>query len=178
MTAEEFYRLPDPPEGGKLQLLCGKVVREMPAGGKHGKRQAQISHAMMAFLQERAEVTVETGFMLRHAPDVVLAPDAAVIPRERLPNGELPDGFVEGPPSLAVEVVSPHDTEAELMQKVGYYLDAGVDRVWLVRSRNRSVTVFYLSGEIEQVGVDGVLTSAHAGFAEDGFSLPVATLFA
>lgn len=179
LTAEEFFHLPDPPEGGKLELICGKVVHEMPVSGKHGKRQVRISSALDAFIGGRvAEVTVETGFVLRQKPALVLAPDVAVTPRDRLPDGELPEeGFVEGPPLLAVEVASPNDPEADLMAKVGHYLDAGVDRVWVVQARNQTVTVFSQSGEIRQLGVGATLTSADAGFAEEGFSLPVASLF-
>lgn len=38
LTAEEFFRLPDPFHGGKMELVAGKVVCQMPVSGGHGKR--------------------------------------------------------------------------------------------------------------------------------------------
>ena len=60
----------------------------------------------------------ETGFILRRDPDTVRAPDAAFVDRERLPAGELPPGYLEMVPDLAVEVVSPSDSAREVLEKV------------------------------------------------------------
>ena len=60
----------------------------------------------------------ETGFILRRDPDTVRAPDAAFVDRERLPAGELPPGYLEMVPDLAVEVVSPGDSAREVLEKV------------------------------------------------------------
>ncbi len=181
LTAEEFYCLPDPPQGGKMELIRGKVVTHMPVSGKHGKRQVQIARALDEFLDGRrlAEVAVETGFIIRRDPDLVLAPDVSVTPVDRLPGGQLPeDSFVDGVPSLAVEVVSPGDSEARVMAKVGEYLEAGVDRVWIVRARTQTVVVFRSGGDVEQLGPGARLTSDHAALPEPGFVLEVNSLFA
>ena len=180
MTAEEFYHLPEPEHGGKMELVRGKVVVDMPVSGKHGERQGIIFTAFFSFLSPTrlGRAAVETGFIVQRSPFTVLAPDVSVTPLDRLPNGELPeDGFVEGPPGLAVEVVSPGDSEARVMAKVGEYLDAGVDRVWLVQARTRTVTVFRADGVIQQLTAGETLTSEHAGFAEKGFELRVDDIF-
>jgi Uma2 family endonuclease len=66
----------------------------------------------------------------RH-PDTVRAPDAAFISSERIPPGGVPDEeYIEGAPDLAVEVVSPDDTESQVAEKVAMYLAAGARRVW------------------------------------------------
>ena len=181
LTAEEFYRLPGPVHGGKMELVRGKVVTSMPVSGKHGERQLIIAEHLRRFLARANEgrATVETGYVLRRDPDVVRAPDVSVAPLAALQGGDLPeDAFVDGPPLLAVEVVSKSDSERDVLEKVGEYLDAGVPRVWLVRARNQSVVVYTGDGEVKSMPLAGVLTSDEAGFRTPGFELPIATIFA
>jgi len=163
-----------------MELIRGKVVTHMSVSGKHGERQGLIFAALHSVLAGRdiARVAVETGFIIRRDPDLVLAPDVSVTPVDRLPGGQLPeDSFVEGVPSLAVEVVSPGDSEARVMAKVGEYLEAGVDRVWIVRARTHTVVVFRSGGDVEQLGQGARLTSDHAALPEPGFVLEVSSLF-
>lgn len=180
MTAEEFYLLPDMPDGGKLELVHGKVVSYMPVSGKHGERQGIIWSAFRAFLEtcEDGKATVETGYALRRNPDIVRAPDVSVARPEALIDGELPEeGFIEGPPLVAVEVVSANDTERDVLEKVADYLDHGVSRVWAVRAKTKSVVIYYPNGEVKLLSMNGVLTSDDAGFSVPGFELPVAEIF-
>ena len=180
LTAEEFYHLPDPPHGGKMELLSGKVAVHMPVSGKHGERQVTIALKLRAFLDANSEgkVTVETGFVLRRDPDIVRAPDVAVAKASDLPHGELPEeGFVQAPPLLAVEVVSPSDKERDILEKVADYLDFGVERVWAVRAKTQSVVVYYPNGEVKLLPLNATLTSDDAGFTTPGFELPVAEIF-
>lgn len=180
MTAEEFYDLPAPPEGGKMELVCGKVVTHMPVSGKHGERQGIIWQSLRTFAipHNEGRVTVETGFILHEDPDLVRAPDVAFVSMAQLADGELPeDGFVLGPPLLAVEVVSSGDTEKDVLEKVADYLDHGVTRVWAVRAKTRSVVIYYPNGEVKLVPSGGSLTSDDAGFANEGFELPVSSIF-
>jgi len=65
----------------------------------------------------------------------------AFIAAERLPEGKLPSGFIEGAPDLVVEVLSPNDNPMDLQQKVRDYLEAGARRVWVVAPEARTVTV-------------------------------------
>ncbi len=179
-TAGEFANLPEPPDAGKMELVRGRLVVHMPVGGKHGQRQVRIAAALQRFLETAPEgqVTVETGYVLQEDPDDVRAPDVSVAPAALLPGGELPDGFIHGAPLLAVEVVSPNDAERDVLAKVGDYLDAGVQRIWLVRARNQTVVVYHGDGLVRQLSMGDTLTSADAGFATDGFQLPLSDIFA
>src|SRR5690606_13059569 len=80
----------------------------------------------------------ETGFIIARNPDRVRAPDVAFVRRERLLK-EPQRGFFEGPPDLAVEVVSPNDTHAEVAAKVEQWLAAGTVSVWVVDPLNRTL---------------------------------------
>ena len=123
-------------------------------------------------------MTGEGGYRLSRNPDTVRGPDAAFLEASRIPAAGYGDEWIEGAPTLAVEVVSPGNTEAEIAEKVHDYLEAGASRVWEVRPRLRLVIVHQPDGLPRALGLDDVLTSADAGFAVDGFALPVADIFA
>jgi Uma2 family endonuclease len=178
-TAEEFARLPEPPNAGKMELVRGRVMVEMPVGGTHGERQVTVASALRTFAGRTREcrVTVETGYVLQENPDDVRAPDVSITPMALLPDGKLPDGFIRGAPSLAVEIVSPNDSERDVLEKVGDYLDAGVARVWVVRGKNQTVVVYRGDGAVRQLGLAESLSSDDAGFSTDGFSLPLSDIF-
>jgi Uma2 family endonuclease len=88
------------------------------------------------------------------------------------------DGFVEDSPTLAIEVVSPNDRERDIAAKVEEYFDAGAQRVWIVRPKNRTVTVHRPRGDAHTYSVRDTLTSADAAFAVEGFALSLGELFA
>ncbi len=84
---------------------------------------------------------VESGFLLASQPDTVRGPDISFAAAERVPSEGLPEGFFPGAPDLAVEIVSPGDTDVEVQDKVMDYLTHGTRRVWVVRPRQQTVTV-------------------------------------
>jgi Uma2 family endonuclease len=54
----------------------------------------------------------------------------------------MPEGFVDVPPDLAVEVVSPSDSQSYVHRKVLHYLDHRVPLVWVVDPKARTVTAY------------------------------------
>lgn len=162
-----------------MELVSGKVVVHMPVGASHGELALWLGSLILGFVRKNLIGTamVETGFRLRANPDTVLAPDVSVVRSEQFPSGRVPEGFIEGLPLLAVEVVSPNDSRKEVLAKVGEYLDCGVSRVWVVREKDRTVIVYGQDDHIKVVPTDGLLTSEDAGFETPGFELPVADIF-
>ena len=57
-------------------------------------------------------------------------PDAAFVAKERLPIVER--GFVNGPPDIAVEIVSPESVERDYDLKRKIYEAAGVKEYWII----------------------------------------------
>ena len=76
LTAEEFYEIEDPLEGGKMELIDGRVVIEMPPSGKHGERQITVGMALRLFASAHDEGAAggEAGFLLARDPDRVVLP--------------------------------------------------------------------------------------------------------
>ncbi len=179
VTAEEFALLPDPPHGGKMELVEGRVMTCMPVGRPHAKLAARLARIVGTFVDDHAlgETHVELGHRTQRAPDTVLAPDVSFFSAAGLLR-EPVDGFMEGSPTLAIEVMSPEDRESEVASKVVRYLSAGAQRVWVVRPSNQTVTVHRPGGDAHTYSGGDILTSTDASFGVDGFSLPLPTLFA
>ena len=118
MTADELLMLPD--DGKCHELVEGVLIEMSPAGRTHGRTAMRVGAILFNFVhqRDRGEVfAAETGFILSTNPDTVRAPDAAFVAAERLPTGDLPDGYLQLAPDLVVEVVSPSDTASELQSK-------------------------------------------------------------
>ena len=79
----------------------------------------------------------------------------------------------EGAPLLAVEVLSPNDTQQQTSEKVRKYLDAGTKLVWVIDPEYPTVTV-------HEAGKLPVLYNSRQKVAGDpylpGLVLPVAEL--
>lgn len=86
-------------------------------------------------------VVTETGFLLARDPDTVRAPDVAFISRERLARPR-PKGYFEGAPDVAIEVISPNDTDLEVQGRIEEWLAVGSKSVWIVDPGRQRVTVY------------------------------------
>jgi Uma2 family endonuclease len=176
-TAEEFLALPGDPSGGKMELVEGRVVVMPPVGDWHGEEQLELAVPLREFarLHDLGTVRVETGF--RIAPQTVRAPDVSFVAgRDQAPARDR-TSYLPGAPTLAIEVVSHADREADVLRKVGEYLDAGSARVWVVRFESAAVTVYRPDGEARTLHTEDTLTSDDAGFGVEGFALPLKQLF-
>lgn len=104
------------------------------------------------------------------------SPDVSFVAKERLQGlEELPDGFLEGAPDLAVEVLSPNNTIEEIHNKLVEYFDNGSCLVWIVHPNEQYVLVYKSSQE-----PDRLLKSTDVLDGENvisGFTFPVANLF-
>jgi Uma2 family endonuclease len=129
---------------GRCELVRGELIMMTPAGFDHGSIVANVSFFLRGFVREYhlGRVTgAETGFQIFREPDTVRAPDVAWVRPDRVPSGPTP-GFFQGPPDLAVEVLSPGDRAGEVLDKVHQWLDAGCQVVWVIDPQRRSVAVY------------------------------------
>jgi Uma2 family endonuclease len=143
ITAEEFFRMPDPLDGSQQELVRGVIETMPPPGGRHGVCCLRTGRRVGNFVDENQLGTVtpnDTGFISERDPDTVRAPDISFWRKERLP--EVPEGYIEVPPDLAIEVVSPGDHFSRIQKRVRHFLKQGVRLVWVVDPEDRSVTVY------------------------------------
>jgi Uma2 family endonuclease len=115
----------------------------------------------------------ETGYKIESNPDLVRAPDASVICKERL-RGPITRKFFDGVPDLAVEVLSPEDRKRDVAEKVNMWLAHGTRVVWVADPKSMTVT-------IHRVGVEPLRLGAGDEIRNEpllpGFVLPLAKVF-
>ena len=177
LTADEFWDLPEPVHGGRVELAAGRVVTEMPVGELHAYLAVQLASLLLGFVTTHrlGRVYVELGHRLSSEPDTVRAPDVSFLPR---PTGApVTVRYVDEPPVLAVEIMSPDDRESDVAVKIEEYLDAGSSRVWIVRPANKTVTVHRPGGDAHTYTVRDTLTSDDAAFSVEGFELNLEQFF-
>ena len=175
ITAEELLEMPD--DGFRYELINGELKKMSPAGREHGVIAALIVAALVQHVMRNklgAVYAAETGFKLKTDPDLVRAPDAAFVRRERVAEVGEAAGYFPGAPDLAVEVVNPGDKVSEVEDKVETWLRFGASLVWVVSPRLRTVTV-YRSRTSVSILTEG--DTLEGGAVVPGFRCPVADLF-
>lgn len=149
MTADELLRMPD--DGFRYELVRGELRKMSPSGHEHGRVAMNFGWRLAEHVQSKslgAVYAAETGFLLSSNPDTVRAPDAAFVSRRRLEAIGGAEGYWPGPPDLAVEVISPGDTYAEVEEKAIAWLEAGTSMVIVLNPRKRTATVYRALTEI------------------------------
>ena len=175
LTADDLLRMPD----SKLyELIRGVLVPRPLSSFESSVVGATIAGELWRFVHDRGLGGVtgaDGGYQLEHDPDTVRVMDAAFVRADRLPPAEEWDRFLELAPDLAVEVVSPYDTETYMHGKLCAYFDAGVPLIWIVFPTTRTVTVW----RPDRTGrlLDDTAT-LDGGDVLPGFRLPVVEIFA
>jgi Uma2 family endonuclease len=181
MNAEQFWAWANRPENEDrwFELVRGEVIELPPPQKPHGIICMNLARPLDAYVRRRRKgyVTInDAGVILERNPDTVRGPDVAVYEDEDTFE-EMPTGYGEVPPVLAVEVLSPDDRADQIIRKVTDYLQNGVSLVWLLDPQAQTVTVYrpdkgpqLLQGKQKLTGED-VLPSFQCRLA-DFFAVP------
>jgi Uma2 family endonuclease len=175
MTEKDLLKLPD--DGFRYELIEGELRQMPPAGDEHGEITMELAGPLHAHVKHNRLGKVyaaETGFKIHVDPDTVRAPDIAFVRAERIRETGRTRGFRVGAPDLAVEVVSPFDTVAEVDDKVAEWLSVGVRMVWVVNPRIRTVTVYRSLTDVIVLTEDSIL---EGGDVVPGFQISVKDIF-
>ena len=158
------------------ELIDGVLV-EKTVGYYESLIAATIIQLLGRFLEARdlGIVLGEAG-TLRILPTQVRVPDVSFINWDKFPNRQLPGEPVPAvAPDLAVEVLSPGNTEAEMQRKLHDYFSAGVRLVWYVDPRTRTAKAYTAEDQCVELGEQDSLSG---GEVLPGFELPLPGLFA
>jgi len=175
ITADELLRLPN--DGFRHELVLGELRTMAPTGSDHGDQESVFDGSLGVFVRSHklGRVLVgEPGFLLTTNPDTVRAPDVAFLRRDRTPDPRSVPGFYPGAPDLAVEVISPNDRYTEVDEKVAEWLEHGVQLVFVVNPRRRTVAIHRPGQPMRTAGMDDVLSGEDV---VPGWSLAVRNLF-
>jgi Uma2 family endonuclease len=147
-TDQELMALPD--DGNKYELVDGELVVSN-SGLKHGYIAAILLSALCNFVVSRklgvvldssTAFTMKTGNK-RFSSRCVPPPDVSFLSKNRLQGlKKLPKGFGQGAPDLAVEILSPSNTTAEIHGKIVEYLENGTKLIWVINPEEEYVLVY------------------------------------
>ena len=158
----------------------------MPPGpmGEHPWLADEILANLRPFVRDRGlgiALSAPYDVLIQREPLRVRQPDVLVVNAELTgiarPSDLVGRRFLESPPLLVVEVLSPSNTRRDMAEKLADYRSIGVLECWLVNFPARTVEVLRLSA-------DAAVTIAVYGMADTlqsqvlpGFALPIAEIF-
>lgn len=175
MTADELLTLP---RGVKRFELVEGVLRVMEPGGMlHGTVASRINLALTTHVVRGALgvcPVADTGYLVARAPETVRAPDASFIAQDRIDAVGMTERYWPEGPALAVEVVSPTQSRAEVEEKARDYLSAGTRLVLVVDPPSRTIAACRPDGRttLHREG-----DTIDASDAVPGWTFPVADAF-
>ena len=173
----------DLPEGGKDRWLIRGRMWESEKTKRnrfHSRTMVRVAYLFERWVETqpepRGEVTCgEAGFIIRKNPDSTVGIDVAYVSPEvmSIPFGSTT--LYDGIPTVAVEILSPNNTDEEIVEKVRDYLDVGVPHVWVIQPILKTVTIY-------RPGYGGAMYSGDQIVTAEphlpGFSAPAKAFFA
>ncbi|MBS0207098.1 MAG: Uma2 family endonuclease [Planctomycetes bacterium] len=175
LTAEEYGRLEN--DGRLTELVRGRIVEMNRPFTSHGFYMNRIGYLLTQYIEQHRIgriVVGDAGVVTQRDPDTVRGPDLAFFSYQRIPSGQLPDGYWPATPELVVEIRSESDRWKDILQKVGEYLSANVLTVAVVDPIPLRVHVYSADSEAAILNATDLLT-----FPDilPGFEVVVGNLF-
>jgi Uma2 family endonuclease len=173
-TDDELMSLPD---GNRYELINGELIDMGNSGALHGYVCSILVMALMNYILPRKLGIIldsSTAFTMQNGNK--RSPDISFVSKANLQGFEqLPDGFLAGAPDLAIEVLSPNNTIAEIHQKLVEYFENGSRLVWVINLKQHYVLVYRSAKEPDRLlkqsdSLDGEEVIA-------GFTMPLSELF-
>jgi Uma2 family endonuclease len=138
MTVAEFVQLPEP-QGCRYELRHGELVTLAPPRLRHSLVQRTIMLLLQNAAADAGASFIELGF--RPLPEYEFRyADVAWASKQRWKEQDL-DSYFRGTPELVVEVLSPSNTVAEMIDKERLCLENGAREFWVVDIDHRLVRV-------------------------------------
>jgi Uma2 family endonuclease len=139
MTVEEFRKLPEDTGPVYHELRHGEVVAVTRPKLKHVLIQSRVRDLLQQFAP--TDSLVESTMAFRPLPEHELwVADVAYLSAERFRQAD-PEDNIRGAPELAIEVLSPSNTAAEILDKEQLCLANGTLEFWVVDPDRRHVRV-------------------------------------
>ncbi len=159
LTAEQFAERPDP--GYPEELVRGRIVPMPMPKPRH--RQICVRACYLLFAHIDAHdlghlLCNDSGVITERGPDTVRGADISFYSFARVPKGPLPDRYLETPPDLVVEVLSPSDRWPKLLARVAEYLDAETTVVLVLDDQRRMAHLYRADGTTHLLGAEDELS--------------------
>ncbi len=145
-------------------------------GRKHARTFSFVDRVLGYWLDSQSTLTgelagAEARCRLRRDPDTFVGIDIAFFIGKDFDDRI---SYYDGPPVLAVEILSPTDTHEGVVEKTLLYLECGVKQVWIVDPDLQTVTIHRPAREPQFFTISDTLTAEPD---LPGFSCLVRSLF-
>ena len=182
LTFDEWQALPEMKQ--RCEVVDGVLL--MPPGpmGEHPWVSDEILVNLRPFVRNQGlgfALSAPYDVLIQREPLRVRQPDVLVVNAELTgiahPSDLVGRRFLESPPLLVVEVLSPSNTRRDMEERLADYRSIGVPECWLADFPARTVTVLRLDADdavtVAVYGMGDTLRSE----ALPGFALAVADIF-
>ena len=157
MTAEQYLQLGDDPPGVRLELVEGEIAVSPSPTPRHNILVNLLAHLLTGHVLQHGLGGVLTDTDTPVSPFTVRRPDILFFRTDRMHL--VGEDRLNGPPDLAVEVVSPSSGQIDRRDKFEQYAAAGIRYYWIIDPETRTFDAFELR--------DGAYTSVTRGRDED-----------
>src|SRR6266480_1034711 len=175
-TEAELQSLPE--DGYLHEVVNGELVMSPKNDFFHGRICTRLSTTLNNFVtQQKLGVVLDssTGFWMHNRN--CRAPDISFVSKERLVReGFRPSTrrFFPGAPDLAVEILSPNNTRAEIDERLKDFFASGSQIAWIINPETESVEICHSLTQRKLLGSGAFLDGA--GLLP-GFKYPIGDLF-
>lgn len=138
MTVEQFWELPDDP-AFQYELHHGEEVKMSRPGMRHYRLQRRLRQLLERIFADRGIVDIKMPF--RALPEHELrAADVGFVSPQRWEQAT-EHGAVAGAPEIVIEILSPSNTAAEMIERCAICLENGTKEFWVVSEKRREIRV-------------------------------------
>jgi Uma2 family endonuclease len=159
-----------------FELIDGVLVEKV-MGFLESNLACHLIHLLESFLDEHdLGILAGPDGTLRLMPGLVRIPDISFVSWKRLPGRVLPSKPIPDlVPDLAVEVLSEGNTKGEMQRKLKDYFLTGVQLVWFVDPKTRTLQVHTAPDQCATLTEGQMLDG---GAVLPGLALPISKVFA
>jgi Uma2 family endonuclease len=141
LSEEEFLAWCD--EDVKAEWVDGQVIVMSPANAQHVNLTAFLISLIRIWVEDRdLGAVLGPELMTRLSPRSRRVPDLMFVAKDRLHN--LRHAHLEGPPDLAIEIVSPDSVVRDWRDKYLDYQSAGLREYWVIDPANQRIEAYRL----------------------------------
>lgn len=129
--AADYWKLP---EGERVELIFGRLVVSPAPNLLHQIVSITLSSHLFGIARRSNGIALDAPTDVELAEHTIIQPDVMYVRRERR---SILKQRVVGPPDLLVEILSPHNSRRDRVDKLNLYAQYGVAEYWIVDPAER-----------------------------------------
>ncbi|MBW1801828.1 MAG: Uma2 family endonuclease [Deltaproteobacteria bacterium] len=153
LTYDDYLNFPE--DGKRYEIIDGEQWMTPAPQTRHQIVSRNIERILLNYIEDN-----ELGQLFYAPTDVVLSdttvvqPDLLFIKKDR--EHIIKRNFIEGPPDLMIEILSPGNEKLDRFTKMKHYALFGIGEYWLIDFEARILEQYVLKGQVfERTGVYG-----------------------